>query len=318
MRKILMVRRSCLMLATFCVLAGIGLAAGPTAATDTADAPDVKTANLTTSDGLTFTVRLDLDTLTAHVEITNPTSKQQRAILKLVLDKQGRHTIDEQLPPGQTETEALDIRGSIDSLRDIHNVSISTFGNATTLSFHHDVNLSDPEQVPIPQITNVTVANGTIQGNASTVAYVRVTNPTNQLYSMKLMVHSLETGGGWYPASVNRSDSRTIKAVLFEDRGTRVAGEARLYINEPSNASGALDQVEFVGRAGEPTQVYNRSYQPVRGPWTDDPYQYENESLAPDDTDTIPGTDRLPDLPRVAYGIGALIVVAGVLLRRRG
>lgn len=311
------VRCSPRMLAALCLLLAVGsLATASTVATDTSDASDVKTANLTTSDGLTFAVRLNLDTLTAHVEITNPTSKQQRAILKFVLDKQGRHTIDEQLPAGQTKTETLDIRGSIDPLRDTHTVNISTFGNSTSLSFHHDVNLSDPDQVPIPKITNVTVANGTFRGEASAVAYVTVTNPTNQLYPMKLLVHTEETDGGLYGAAVNRSDSRTITVGLLDEQGATVAGEARLYVNRPRDAEGALDQVEFVGRAGEPTEVYNRSYEPVRGPWTDDPYQYENESLGTDDG-PLPGTDRFQDVPTAAYVVG-LLVVAGVLLRRRG
>lgn len=301
-----------------CLLLVGGVATTSTVATGQSQQADILTANLTSTDGLTIDVRIDTDNFTTQTRFHNPTSRQEDTGLVLRFDRQGRHSIDADLAPGETVTREVEFAESIDPFRDTHTVSLSTFGNATSLSFHHDVNLSAPEQVPIPQITNVTVANDTIEGDPSTVAYVTVTNPTNQLYSMKLMVHSLETGGGWYPASVNRSDSRTIKAVLFEDRGTRVAGEARLYVNEPSNATGALDQVEFVGRAGEPTHVYNRSYEPVRGPWTDDPYQYQNESVRASETDPLPGSDRLRRIPTVAYVLGILVIVGGVLLRRRG
>lgn len=280
---------------------------------------------LTSSNGVVYHYDVSPDDLSVSIDIENPTNRHQRPSIEVEVDKWGWHTIDTNLSSGETSEHEVDIRRSIDVLNDTHTVTVSTFGNWTDVTFTTTVEDLERNDVPKPHISDVQIVtaiydgpfNTTLDGKRTTMAHITVTNPTNQLYSMKLMVHSIETGGGWYPSSVPRGENRTMKAVLDEDFGETVAGEARLYTGSPSEVERALDQVEFVGRADGETHTYDRPYRPVTPPWGDDPYQYENESVSRGDG--VLGTDveSLDDVPAVAYLGGVLVVVALVLLRRR-
>jgi len=205
------------------------------------------------------------------------------------------------------------IKDSLHLLSLEHQAYFSTYGASTRFNFTKDIDYRNTTRFPKPQITNVTVANGTVDGEPSTVAYVTVSNPTNQLYSMKLLVHTEETQGGLYGGSTPEYTNKTVKVELLEEPGTTVAGEVRLYVGEPSEREGGLDQVEFVGRAGEDTEVYNRSYEPATGPWAEDSYVYENESVG-DDDGWLGGSGSDPLVNGVV--VAGFVVAVLVLVRR--
>lgn len=115
-----------------------------------------------------------------------------------------------------------------------------------------------------PYIADVTVADGSIDGEPSAVAKVTIVNPSEQLYSTKLMVHTVGTDGSLYPASVGPSDSRTITVELLNERGAEIAGETRFYAGNMTTEEDALDQVEFAGRAGTQTRHWNVSFDSAR------------------------------------------------------
>ena len=200
----------------------------------------------------------------------------------------------------------------MDLLRNHHTIYISTFGADTYINFTRKLNSTHPGPVPAPQITNVRIANGTVKGRPGTVAYVTVTNPSNQLYPMKLMVHTTQTQGTLDGAATPAHNNSTLRVELFENPGVKVAGEARLYINKPSDVKGALDEVEFVGRAGGSTDVYNRSYQPVKGPWRNDSYAYQNASVERANHGGV-GLGGPTDVPPVAY-VGVVVGALAILL----
>lgn len=279
----------------------------------------VITETVTSSWGISYTVSLYPANNSMAVRAINPTDGRTFVGYGLYIDDRLHNSTRGQLKAGESFIHRWNITSTIDVTIDNHTVLFTTSGNSTYLNFTRKINSTNPGPIPVPHITDVRVANGTVDGESSTVAYVTVANPSNQLYPTKLLVHTVETGGGLYGASVRPGENRTIKVELLEERGLQIAGEARLYVGEPSEREDALDQVEFVGRAGEETAVYNRSYRPITPPWRNDPYTYENGSISSAD-DGLFGTGfdlSADDVPAFAYLGAAVVVVLGLLLRRR-
>ncbi len=160
-----------------------------------------------------------------------------------------------------------------------HDIRITTYDNATEFHITHDFNSTHPVGAPSPYISNVNITNGTIHGKPSAVAKVTIKNPGIQSYSMMLMVNTEGTDGSMYGASVAPGGQRTITVQLLEKRGTKVAGEARLYTGNLSKGNGALDEVGFVGQAKHETHQWNKTYSPVRAPWQKNSYHYRNDSV---------------------------------------
>ncbi|RBI61214.1 hypothetical protein DMJ13_15965 [halophilic archaeon] len=128
------------------------------------------------------------------------------------------------------------------------------------------------------------------------------------------MVHTEETNGRIYVPAVQPNESRTIKVELRDDIDGKIAGEARLYTKNVSEREGALDQVEFVGRVNGTTSLWNESYEPIRGPWREDSYEYENESYSKSYGEKISGGHKIEDVPLVYPAVG--IIVALLVVRR--
>ena len=160
------------------------------------------------------------------------------------------------------------------------------------------------------------VTNGTINGEPSAVANVTLVNPSKQLYSTKLMVHTVGTDGSLYPASVRPESSRTITVELLDDRGAEIAGEARLYTGNMTTKEGAMDQVEFAGQAGEQTQVWDASYEPVRPTWMKNNYEYHNDSYPRSLPEKLSGGYEVSGVP-IVYVALALLVGWFVVRKRR-
>ncbi|WP_246045749.1 hypothetical protein [Halorussus ruber] len=190
----------------------------------------------------------------------------------------------------------------------------STFGGHTQFNFTRKIDSAESGKIPKPYIEDVTVADGTINGEPSAVAKVTIVNPSKQLYSTKLMVHTVGTEGSYYPASVRPGDSRTITVELLDERGTEIAGEARFYAGNMTTEEGALDQVEFAGKAGEETRVWNTSYEPVRPTWMDDNYEYHNASYERGIAEKASAGYEIGGVP-VIY-VGLALVVGWLVVRK--
>ncbi|SDN26827.1 hypothetical protein SAMN04487949_3780 [Halogranum gelatinilyticum] len=216
--------------------------------------------------------------------------------------------------PGDVHNWSFNLTPNLDIRDKNHTVTVTTYGNLTKYNFTRDINYTNGTEIPHTHIEDVKVTNGTIDGEPSTVAKVTLSNPSIQMYSTKLMVYTEGTDGSLYGASVAPGENRTITVELLEDRGTKVAGEARLYAGNISEREGGIDQVEFVGRAGTNTTTWNESYEPVKAPWRDDHYVYQNESIET-------GADRnglVPDLSETQLlyaGAGVALVGLGGLKR---
>jgi hypothetical protein len=268
---------------------------------------------LTSDSGVEYEIVFFERNFTLLVSAFNPTDEAKQSGYVVKIDGKRQRFTTENISSGSEFNHKIELKEGLDILSTNHTIYFSTFGADTRFNFTKKIDYRNTTRFPKPQITNVTVANGTVDGEPSTVAYVTVSNPTNQLYSMKLLVHTEETQGGLYGGSTPEYTNRTVKVELLEEPGTTVAGEVRLYVGEPSEREGGLDQVEFVGRAGEDTEVYNRSYEPATGPWAEDSYVYENESVG-DDDGWLGGSGTDPLVNGVV--VAGFVVAVLVLVRR--
>ncbi len=110
------------------------------------------------------------------------------------------------------------------SIENKHTVTISTYGNYTTYNFTKEINASATQEIPTPYISNVTVADGTVDGERSAVAYVTLVNPSIRRYPTKLFVHTLGTDGSFYAPSPQPNNSTTVKVELLDERGYEDCG----------------------------------------------------------------------------------------------
>jgi hypothetical protein len=149
-----------------------------------------------------------------------------------------------------------------------------------------------------------------------------VVNPGPQTYGMKLLVNTEGTDGSFYGVGIPTYSNETFTVELLEPVGDKIAGEAPLYVNQPREKDGALDQVEFVGEPNGEMKRWNTSYEPVRGPWLNDSYEYENESIHTDmdDRENLNPFDdpsRRSEVNAVVLTlVGLLVVVAYRKLNR--
>jgi hypothetical protein len=195
-----------------------------------------------------------------------------------------------------------------------HTTTVSTYGNYTTYNFTKKINASATQEIPTPYIANVTVADGTIDGEPSAVAYVTLVNPSIRRYPTKLFVHTIGTDGSYYTPSPQPKNSTTVKVELLDERGSKIAGEVRLYTGNLTDKQGGLDQVGFVGKADEGTKQWNESFRPVRPTWMNNHYEYENDTYSQSFSEKLSANHEIAGIP--AFYLG-LAVLAGVLFVRR-
>ena len=277
-----------------------------------------KRSKLTSLHGAIIKVSFNRSTLGLSVHVENPTKSDIDTYLTIIVDSYRVDQIHIRLAKDRAKNYTWELTPDIDILQKQHSLLVSTIGSHTEINFTKKVNTTRPGPIPTPKITNVKIANGTIDGEPSAVAKVTVENPSIQTYPTKLMVHTQGTDGSFYGASVPPGGNRTITVELLDDRGSKIAGEARLYANNLSNRDGAMDQVGFVGRASDDTSVWNESYEPVNPPWMKNSYHYRNESLS------TPGlATRLSDgwtfggVPGIyAVLVGLVLVLLGLKIRR--
>jgi len=242
------------------------------------------------------------------IESYNPTDWENKISGYVVsVDNQRVYDKDLRLDSNESHTQRINLTPGINVNQDNHTVTFSTYGNHTQFNFTREIDSSDPGAIPTPKITDVEVTDGTIQGQESVVANVTLANPSEQLYSTKLMVHTVGTDGSLYPASVRPGDTRTITVELLDERGRDIAGEARLYTGNMSTEDGAIDQVEFAGNVEGDTSVWDTSYEPVRPTWMDDNYEYENASYERSIGAKLSRGREVGGIP-IAYFVAALVV----------
>lgn len=281
-----------------------------------ASAPFVTNASSDSSKGRTITDsygivhKISFQKAESRIAITtkNPTDWEDKIIgYGIMIDGQRIHDADFRLDQDEERTQTINITSGINVNRDNHTVTFSTYGNSTQFNFTRKIDSAESGDIPTPHIADVEVTTGTIDGEKSAVAKVTLVNPSKQLYSTKLFVHTVGTDGSLYPASVRPGDSRTITVELLDDRDAKIAGEARLYTGNLTTKDGALDQIEFAGQAGAGTQVWNASYEPVRPTWMSENYQYQNDSYRQSFAEELSGGHEAGGVP-LAYLVVALIV----------
>lgn len=279
---------------------------------------EIVTRTIESKDGIEFTVRFDEDRSTLRLTGMN-TNGQDVESSGIVVTADGSRIFESTMNISTSETwsRRIDYEPGIDALEKHHSVTVSTFGNYTRFNFTRTVEPNRTE-IPTPYISSVKIQNGTIDGEPSSVANVTVVNPSMQTYPTKLMVHTTGTDGSFYAPSVVPGESRTITVELLDDRGSMIAGEARLYAGNFSKGDGAMDQVEFVGQAGAATESWNRSYEPVTGPWDERSYAYENESLDPPTfAEEVSAGLTFGGYPLIYSVGGGLVVLTGLFRRLR-
>lgn len=280
------------------------------------DEEQVEVRNLSTPRGVNFTVYFYRSNATLSVIAHNANDDAITSAINVEVDKQylyDNSSLD--LPPGRTWKKQWNVSRGVDALEGDHTVTVSTFGNYTRFNFTREV---DPEttDIPTPYISNVVVQNGTIEGEPSAVADVTIVNPSIQTYPTKLMVHTTETDGSLYFPTVPPGEKRTVTVELLDERGSRIGGEVRLYAEDFAKGDGAFDQVEFVGQAGGRTNSWNETYEAVNGPWDEDGYEYENESLEPPTlAERLSNGYAIGGYPAI-YAIAVVLIVLLGLLRK--
>jgi hypothetical protein len=265
------------------------------------------------SDSIVYGISFSATDSNVRIYVNNPTDRNgEHTGYSILIDGQRVHDADFRLDRNEQRTEKVNITPGIDVNRDEHTVAFYTYGNSTKFNFTREIASTDSGKVPTPYISNVEITDGTIDGEPSAVANVTLVNPSKQLYSTKLMVHTVGTDGSLYPASVRPESSRTITVELLDDEGAEIAGEARLYTGNMTTKEGAMDQVEFAGQAGEGTQVWNSSYEPVRPTWMKDNYEYQNASYSQGLVEKASGGHEIRGVPIIYAVVGLLVGWIGV------
>jgi len=263
---------------------------------------------LSSSGGVEHEIKFIKENNILIIDTYNPTDWENKISGYVIsVDNQRVYDKDLRLDSNESHTERVNLTPGINVNQDNHTVTFSTYGNHTQFNFTREIDSSDPGTVPTPKITDVEVTSGTVEGQESVVANVTLANPSEQLYSTKLMVHTVGTDGSLYPASVRPGDTRTITVELLDEPGAEIAGEARLYTGNMSTDEGAIDQVEFAGAVEGGTSVWDTSYEPVRPTWMDDNYEYENASYERSIGAKLSRGHEVGGVP-VAYLVAALVV----------
>ncbi len=269
---------------------------------------------ITSFEGIRFEVSFNQSTRIVSTTAYNPTSRTVSTGALVEVDERIFNKSSFEIAPGETWSHSWNITQGFNVQKNEHEITFATFENSTNFYVTYPIDAANSPEIPSPQITNVRIANGTVDGEPSSVAYVTIENPGNQLYGASLLVHTTGTEGSFYLASPGPYGNKTIKVELLDERGSVIKGEARLYDENMSDESTAYDQVGFVGQAGKNTSMWNESYEPGMPPWASDPYTYENESGQQSLAMQVSGGQSFYDVPLAYFG-GALLVGFALLKR---
>jgi len=251
-----------------------------TAGDSVGPAPTNETENLTSGNGVTYTVHFDNNDDHISFLAHNPSATQKESFVEISVDGYQHQFHMVELSPNETWKESWNVSNSLDAMRNNHTVRFITYDASTEFNFTRKIDASNSSRVPTPRITDVELVEGTVYGEETTVLKVSVENPAKQLYSSIIMVNTRETTYSRRVANAAPQNDTTRLVPLEEDSDTLVAGEVRLHHGNLSEAEEGFDQREFVGRVDGDTEVYNRTYEPIEPRWSRNrTYHYENESV---------------------------------------
>ena len=266
----------------------------------------VTTKNMTSMTGVEFHLVFESSSRRLMVNATNPTNNTQDTGVVVRADNVSLLKENLLLSPNEDWSTTVSLNSSLDALRTEHIVRASTYGSTRTFEFDHKIDPENSSVVPTPYIAQTEVSRASVNGEQSTVVNVTVVNPSNQQYPTKLMVHTEGTDGSFYAAIVPMGKSETVTVELLDTADSTIVGEARLYVDQFNQSDGGIDQVGFKGRVDSGTQMWNESYEAVEGPWSDDPYQYQNASVA--DSSVVEQAHKT----REVGGVPLVILVAAI------
>lgn len=259
--------------------------------------------------GVEYVVTFNEDTENITVRVSNPTERELPAAFRVDVDERYSKWEPLELSPGKDRVYTYDLSEGVDFMRDEHTVRFVGGPDALYFNFTEKIDPVNTTEYPTPEITDISLENGTFRNEQRTFINVSAHNPSGRSMTLAIRAHTLETTGfyGLLHLPAHSSSNETI--VLNEKPGELVAGEVRMYTGNFSEGDGALDQVEIKGRVGEETQWSHEEYETVVAPWEDedDHYVYENESVH---REKIGAPETLKESP-VAWVVGALMVLFG-------
>lgn len=273
--------------------------------------------NFVSEYGIEYTVSFSMISHNAIVHAENPTDHRRESAIYIISDGNLTHSFDIVLDPGESQTDEIKLRPELNIFKVDHKIIFSSVGASTFFQFEYTIS-HNSSGIKRPVIESINIEETSDESELSAIANITVDNPSSQPYPLKLMVHTTGTDGSFYLPSVGPNDSETITVELLDEPGSEIRGEARLYAGDLDEEEGGIHQVGFVGRAGGDTTTWNQTYEPVAPPWSDDPYQYENDSTdgGSNIEKRLSGGYEVGGFPLV-YPVLAAIGLALLLVRRR-
>lgn len=255
--------------------------------------------------GITFSENIER----MEVIVTNPTERELPASFHVEVDTWYSKGVNFEISPGEERVFTYNLTEGIDFMRDEHSIRFIGGPESVYFNFTKEIDPVNTTEYPTPEITDITLENGTFRNEQRTFINVSAYNPSGRSMTLVIRAHTLETTGFYGLIQFSPHSSSTETIILNEKPGELVAGEVRMYTGNFSEGDGALDQVEIKGRSGEETQWSHEEYETVVAPWEDedDHYVYENESVH---REKIGAPETLKESP-VAWIAGVLVLLFG-------
>ncbi|MGB9986126.1 hypothetical protein [Salarchaeum japonicum] len=258
--------------------------------------------------GAEYTVSFDEKTKILQLTVENPTERTLNTTYSFDVDGWEYSRDSLSLQPGATHYREYNITDGIHVEQNNHSVHLLTAGGSAQFDFSGEYSTLSSGGVPTPKITNITIDTGTARGNESTVVYVTVKNPSENVYVSHVVAHTQETSATSSMANPLPGTSETVKLELLEPVGSDVRGEIRLFMGKPNETEGALAQVEFSGSAASETEYARETYEPFSLDGPNGGYSYSSGA----ESGSVPaGVQWI-----VAGGLG-LVLIGSVLWWRR-
>ena len=122
------------------------------------------------------------------VNISNPTDKYI-SVTGILVQVDGEDILDDNfdIRPSENINKNIYITRGMNVLKYNHTTTVSTYGDSTTYNFTEKINATTTTKVPTPYISNIRVADGTIDGKPSSVSIRHHSEPVNAAVSDKIV-----------------------------------------------------------------------------------------------------------------------------------
>lgn len=251
------------------------------------------------------------DSRTLCVKVENKGETETRSSFVTAVDGIAAGPEMPTLEPGESTFVTKNVTEYLNVNKNIHTVRVGVYPDFYNYNFTHELNASSPE-VSSPYIRDVEVLRHA--ENDSTSLRVTTFNPGKRAYSMYVQVETFGTDGRYTIAAPqpNQTDVETIQ--LDESSDEVVAGKVRIF-DEWAESSGKFDQKEFMAKPGEDTNAWDDHFEQVPG--TIDEYTYSNESAERHRADYVDEDVLSPLEKQVGAALTVILLVGGLLWRRR-